>query len=108
VKSGPVAAAGSPASGAVLTLRNVRSGAVTQISASGEGVFRAFPLTPGDYLLDVHADGFSDFAAGSLTLHGNEVLTLEISARRLPRAENSPPAVIANSAIGWIRTRATP
>src|SRR5262249_2533309 len=104
VMSGP-ALAGSPAGGALLTLRNVSSGAVTQISASGEGVFRAFPLTPGDYLLDVHADGFSDFAAGRLTLHGNEVLTLEITLvplapaerpSRLPRLPELGPAPAAS------------
>jgi Carboxypeptidase regulatory-like domain len=101
VKSGPAPAAGPAVSGAVLTLRNVRSGAVTQISASGEGVFRVFPLAPGDYVLDVHADGFADFAAGGLTLHGNEVLTLEITLvplalvqqpSRLPRLPELGPA----------------
>src|SRR5260221_5820000 len=38
-----------PVSGAALHLQNLASGAVTEASANGEGVFRGFPLIPGDY-----------------------------------------------------------
>ena len=111
VKSGSGSAGQSPVSGAVLTLRKIASNAMTQIIASGEGVFRAFPLAPGEYSLIVHADGFSDFALDKLTLRANEVLTLEISLApltsaefrsRLPRLpELGPPlAASAESAAG--------
>jgi hypothetical protein len=114
VKSGPSDAAQSPVSGAVLTLRNVTSNVVTQITASGDGVFRAFPLAPGEYTLTVHADGFSDFALNKLTLRANEVLTLEVTLApsrsaevrsRLPRLpELGPPLVAsAESASGSYR-----
>ena len=92
-----------PVSGASLILRNVATNATTQVSANGEGVFRAFPMLPGDYTLRVHAKGFADFALEKLTLHANEVLTLEISLEpgatvelrsRLPRLpELGPPPI---------------
>jgi Carboxypeptidase regulatory-like domain len=92
-----------PVSGASLILRNVATNATTQVSANGEGVFRAFPMLPGDYTLRVHAEGFADFALEKLTLHANEVLTLEISLEpgatvelrsRLPRLpELGPPPI---------------
>jgi hypothetical protein len=108
----------SPVSGALLTLRNAATKVTTQVAANGEGVFRVFPLLPGDYALQVHAEGFAEFALERLTLHANEVLTLEISLlpaatielrSRLPRLPElgPPPAqaaevlseVIANFAI---------
>jgi hypothetical protein len=104
VRSG---AAGSPlqlpVSGASLTLRNTATNLTTQVSANAEGVFRAFPLMPGDYALQVHAEGFADFALEKLTLYANEVLTLEISLTsaataelrsRLPRLPELGPAPV--------------
>lgn len=87
VKSSSGPAVQSPVSGAVLTLRSVASNVATQVIASGEGVFRAFPLAPGEYSLTVHADGFSDFSLDQLTLRVNEVLTLEILLVRLLSTE---------------------
>jgi Carboxypeptidase regulatory-like domain len=80
VRSGATGSAWQPpVSGASLTLRNTATDVTTEVSANGEGVFRAFPMLPGDYSLQVHAEGFTDFSLGKLTLHANEVLTLEIS-----------------------------
>jgi len=94
-----------PVSGASLILRNTVTNVTTHVSANGEGVFRIFPLLPGDYELHVRAQGFADFALEKLTLHANEVLTLEISLTpaqtaelrsRLPRLpELGPPPTAA-------------
>src|ERR1041385_3952896 len=35
-----------PVAGAALTLRNDTSNAMVQVTANGEGIFRAFPLAP--------------------------------------------------------------
>jgi len=78
VRSGSGSAAQPPIAGAALTLRNNASNAIAQASANGEGVFRVFPLIPGNYSLIVHADGFADFSLERLTVRANEVLTLEI------------------------------
>jgi hypothetical protein len=102
VRSGSAASSPQlPVSGALLTLRNATTNVTTQVAANGEGVFRVFPLPPGDYALQVHAEGFAEFALERLTLHANEVLTLEISLppaattelrSRLPRLpELGPP-----------------
>jgi hypothetical protein len=91
-----VAAQGTPvpSAGAVLLLQNLTSNVITESSANAEGVFRIFPLVPGDYSLHVRGDGGSAFALERITLHPNEVLTLEISLQapassevrsRLPR-----------------------
>src|SRR5258707_2286053 len=72
------ASAQLPVSGAALRLQNLASGAVTEASANGEGVFRVFPLIAGDYSLQVQAAGYSAFSLQKITLHANEVLTLEI------------------------------
>jgi hypothetical protein len=105
VRSGAASVSQLPASGAVLTLRNLASGLTTQVSANGEGVFRVFPLAPGGYSVSIHAEGFAEFRLENLTLRANEILTLEISLEplaaselrsRLPRLpELGPPPVIA-------------
>src|SRR5439155_16726877 len=63
------------------------SNAATQSTANGEGIFRVFPLAPADYSLHVQASGFGEFDLAKLTLHANEVLTLEIVLTPLPTAE---------------------
>ena len=84
--------------------------------------FAFFRLAPGDYSLRVQVDGYAPFGArNKITLHANEVLTLEISARcttirrnrvRVCRACRSsvrrfqskpwrPRLAIANFAIAW-------
>ena len=93
-----------PVPGATLTLRNAQSGRVFVATTSGEGVFRLFPLPPGQYQLRVEAKGYAPFVLPDLTLQPNEVLTLEISlvtvatveARsRLPRLPELGPALSA-------------
>src|SRR5215467_1777752 len=107
-------AAPLPVAGAVLTLQNNASNAWIQVTASGEVVFRAFPVVPGDYSLNVHANGFADFVLEKLTFKANEVLTLQIELApsmsvelrsRLPRLPElgSPPAREVEMASGGYR-----
>jgi len=78
VRSGAESNTQLPVAGASLKLRNLATAAVKEVVANGEGVFRLFPLDPGDYSLQVHAEGYGDFGLEKLQLHANEVLTLEI------------------------------
>ena len=77
-----------PVAGALLELRALISGAQTTATANGEGVFRVFPLAPGDYSLSVRAEGFAQLYVARITLHANEVLTLEISLEPQPFGES--------------------
>ena len=103
-----------PVAGAILSLRKVASGSVIGIPASAEGVFRLFPLSPGDYSLNVQAPGYADFVLAKMTLQANEVVTLEISLvplslteahSRLPRLPElgAPPTVETPAAAGSYR-----
>ena len=76
-----------PVAGASLQLRNLASNVTTDAVADGEGVFRVFPLMPGEYSLRIQAEGFATFSLEKFTLHANEVLTLEISLLAQPSAE---------------------
>jgi hypothetical protein len=67
-----------PVAGAILQLQDLSSNATKEYSANGEGVFRIFPLAPGDYSLRIQAEGFAILALDKVTLEANEVLTLEI------------------------------
>jgi hypothetical protein len=93
-----------PVPGAVLTLHNLQTGETFSGAASGEGVFRIFPITPGHYELRVTARDYGPFVISDLALQPNEVVTLEISlatvaaieARsRLPRQLELGPALSA-------------
>lgn len=93
-----------PIPGAVLTLRNLQTGEAISGTASGEGVFRIFPITPGHYELRVSARDYGPFVISDLAFQPNEVVTLEISlvtvaaieARsRLPRQPELGPALSA-------------
>jgi hypothetical protein len=95
-----------PVPAAALTLRNVQSGEMFSATTSGEGVFRIFPLPPGQYQLRVEAKDYAPFVLPDLALQLNEVLTLEISlvtvaameARsRLPRLPELGPALSAEA-----------
>src|SRR5260370_18379593 len=86
IRSGP-AGAQVPVAGATVELRNLRSNSTREYSTNGEGVLRIFPLVPGDYSLLVHAQGYSSFSLEKITLHANEVLTLEISLLAQASAE---------------------
>jgi hypothetical protein len=114
---GTVRSAGSPAApvpGAALRLLSLSTNVATEIAANGEGVFRAFPLMPGNYSVTVKADGYAEFQIAEIVLRQNEVLTLEISLlsssaaeskSRLPRLpELGPPlAADAEKASGTFR-----
>jgi hypothetical protein len=76
-----------PVPGAALTLQSNTSNAIVKAVANGEGVFRIFPLTPGEYSMRISAEGYSEFELPKITLHPNEVLTLEISLMAVPSAE---------------------
>jgi carboxypeptidase family protein len=91
---------------AVLTLRSLQSGQISNATTSDEGVFRVFPLPPGHYQLRVEAKDYASFVLSDLALEPNEVVTLEISlisvaameARsRLPRLPELGPALSAES-----------
>jgi hypothetical protein len=95
-----------PVAGAVLSLRNLQTGQTFAAAASGEGVFRIFPVPPGPYQLRVEAKDYAPFVLPGLTLQPNEVVTLEISlvttaaaeARsRLPRLPELGPALSAEA-----------
>ena len=95
-----------PVPAATLTLRNAQSDEIFSATTSGEGVFRVFPLPPGQYQLRVEAEDYAPFILPDLALQPNEVLTLEISlvtvaameARsRLPRLPELGPALSAEA-----------
>ncbi|HET9805062.1 MAG TPA: carboxypeptidase-like regulatory domain-containing protein, partial [Candidatus Acidoferrum sp.] len=95
-----------PVPGAQLTLRNLQSGQTYSGAASGEGVFRVFPIQPGQYELRITAPDYGPFVLADLSFAPNEVVTLEISlvtsaaieARsRLPRQPELGPALSATS-----------
>ncbi len=87
VRSGPGSGAQIPVAGAIVQLRNSGSNTSTEYSTNGEGVFRVFPLVPGEYSLLVQAQGYASFSLEKITLHANEVLTLEISLLAQPSVE---------------------
>jgi len=76
-----------PVAGAILQLQELSSHTTKEYSANGEGVFRIFPLAPGDYSLRVQAEGFAILSLDKVTLHANEVLTLEILLLPQPPSE---------------------
>jgi len=97
-----------------LTLRNLQTGQTLSGTASGEGVFRIFPVPPGHYELRVTAPDYGPFLIGDLFFQPNEVVTLEISlvtsaaieARsRLPRQPELGPALspLGNESFGTYR-----
>ena len=103
-----------PVPAARLILRNLQSGETFRATASGEGVFRIFPLPPGHYELRVEAENYATFVLADLSLEPNQVVTLEISlvtiaaaeARsRLPRLPELGPALSAemSSSFGTYR-----
>jgi len=95
-----------PVPAAIVTLRQAQSGQIFSASASAEGVFRIFPLPPGNYELRVEAKDYAPFVLTDIALQSNEVLTLEVSlvavaameARsRLPRLPELGPALSAEA-----------
>jgi hypothetical protein len=99
-----------PIPGAHLILRNLDNDQIFTPKAgditNAEGVFRIFPLPPGRYEVRVEAHDYTPFVLSEITVHANEVLTLEISmvtsaraeARsRLPRQPDLGPALSAGN-----------
>ncbi len=72
---------------ALVTLRNLDSGQIQRVAASAEGVFRAFPLTPGRYEVRAEAERYAPFVLPEISVAANEVVTLEISLVALAEAE---------------------
>src|SRR2546427_3372438 len=79
-----------PVAGATLSLRNISSNLTTESSTNAEGVFRIFPVVPGDYYLSVQANGYAAFVLEKLAFHANEVVTLEVSLTAIPSSELRP------------------
>jgi hypothetical protein len=95
-----------PVAAAVLMLRNTQTGQMFSATTTAEGIFRIFPVPPGQYQLRVEAKDYAPFVLPELTLQPNEVVTLEISlvtsaaaeARsRLPRLPELGPALSAEA-----------
>jgi Carboxypeptidase regulatory-like domain len=95
-----------PVPAANISLRNLESGKVFQVATSGEGVFRIFPLPPGNYEVRVEAKDHAQFVIPTLTLQANEVVSLEIflvsmasleARSRLPRLPELGPPLSAES-----------
>jgi len=110
VRERPVQGEGRAVAGALVTLRNLDTGAARLVSTNGEGVFRALDLVPGHYELRVEAAGHEAFVKQELVLDANELVTLEIVLRasaeaapesRLPRQpELGPlPGAVAASEV---------
>jgi hypothetical protein len=87
VRSGTPSGEQIPVAGAVLQLQNLTSAESKEYFTNGEGVFRIFPVVPGDYSLAVHAEEYAAFSLDKITVHANEVLTLEISLLAQSSAE---------------------
>jgi hypothetical protein len=87
VRSGTAGGEQIPVAGAVLQLQNLTSAESKEYFANGEGVFRIFPIVPGDYSLAVHAQGYAAFSLDKITVRANEVLTLQISLLAQSSAE---------------------
>jgi len=68
-----------PVAGALVRLKSIQTGQVLSATATGEGVFRLFPLTQGHYQLTVESPDYAKFVLEDLVLEANEVVSLEIS-----------------------------
>src|SRR5271165_4374441 len=66
VRSGGAAGAQVPVAGATLTLQNLASNLTAEYLTNAEGVFRIFPLAPGDYALRVQADSYEDLVLAKI------------------------------------------
>jgi hypothetical protein len=95
-----------PVAAAVMTLRNTQTGQMFSATTSAEGIFRIFPVPPGQYQLRVEAKDYAPFILPDLAFQPNEVVTLEISlvtsaaadARsRLPRLPELGPVLSAEA-----------
>src|SRR5208283_4535195 len=65
--------------GALVSLRNLSTGAVHATTANGGGVFRALGLTAGEYELKISADGYEPFTRPSLAVAAGELVIVEVA-----------------------------
>ena len=95
-----------PVAAVSISLRNLQSGQLFSGTTSGEGVFRIFPLPPGQYSVSLQARDYAPFAIADLALQANEIVTLEIALipeavaevrSRLPRLPELGPPLSAES-----------
>ena len=81
--------------GALISLRNLSTGAVHATTANGGGVFRALGLAAGNYELKITADGYEPFTRPSLAVAAGELVIVEValapSAPAVPPTEIGPP-----------------
>lgn len=107
VREQPTQEGSRPVAGARILLRNTQTNQETTALSSGEGVFRVFPLAPGNYEFRVEADGYAWFAIPALTVNANEVVALDIyllasasmeARSRLPRQPELGPPLLGSGA----------
>src|SRR5215470_17954023 len=67
--------------GAKVTIRNVSTGVVTQVTTNGSGIYNATNLLPGDYQVEVVAAGFAPQQRAGLTLTVGEKQVLNMQLR---------------------------
>jgi len=70
--------------GALISLRNLGTGAVHATTANGGGVFRILSLPPGQYELKIEADGYEPFTRPSLSIVAAEVVIIEVGLAPAP------------------------
>ena len=76
--------------GALVSLRNLSTGAMHATRANGEGVFRATGLPPGEYELKIEADGYEPFTRPKLPVAAGELVIIEVTlAPSAPAAPTS-------------------
>jgi hypothetical protein len=122
VRESTTLGAGLPVPAAQITVRSLATSKSFQAATSAEGVFRLFPLPPGEYEFRVEAKDHAVFVVPRLTLQANEVVSLEISllsmatlkrvrvcrvcqnlARRFPMSGSHLPELIVNFGIASMR-----
>jgi hypothetical protein len=67
-----------PIPGARVEARNATTQQEIDVLASGDGVFRIFPLAPGAYEILVERAGYGALSIPATVVNANEVLTLEV------------------------------
>jgi hypothetical protein len=79
--------AGSAIPNARVRIINHQSGASQSTLSNEAGGFRAGSLAPGDYRVEVEAEGFQKLVRGPLTLEVGQVAALDLALQLGPRSE---------------------
>lgn len=74
--------------GALVSVRNLATGAIHATRANGDGVFRVLSLPAGEYELKIEADGFQPFTRPNVAVSPGELVILEIAL--VPAAAAGP------------------